>query len=212
MPQIKVWDGNDLTGEWQFTRKIDGVRAFLHPTQALSRADKPLHNLNKFLPYNGVRDVEVYLGSWVNTIHAVRSHSQVEIKPEHIYELDPVDPRLLIKTWDCPDAGFIKWHMQDEIKKGYEGLVLRQGDFWLKVKPIQTFDVVVTGTIPGKGRHEGRIGALITNMGNVGTGLTDLERSEHFVGKTIEVECMELTPDGYFRHPRYIRQRPDKDL
>ena len=31
------------------------------------------------------------------------------------------------------------------------------------------------------------------------------------IGKTIEVEVMELTPTGKFRHPRFMRLRPDKD-
>ncbi len=30
------------------------------------------------------------------------------------------------------------------------------------------------------------------------------------VGKTIEIACMGLTPDGRFRHPRFIRLRLDK--
>jgi len=49
-------------------------------------------------------------------------------------------------------------------------------------------------------------------MGNVGTGLTDDQRRQFWAKPplTIEVECMELTPDGKFRHPRFKRERFDK--
>jgi len=59
------------------------------------------------------------------------------------------------------------------------------------------------------------MGALMTDMGKVGTGFTDMERQEWWikrnsrVGTVIEVECMQLTPDGLFRHPRFVRWRPD---
>nr|WP_283842052.1 hypothetical protein [Bradyrhizobium sp. KB893862 SZCCT0404] len=112
--------------------------------------------------------------------------------------------------------------MNCQIAKGYEGLVLRQGDVWLKVKPTETYDVLVTGIIEGTGKHKGRMGALMTPMGKVGTGFSDAERvtfwnyckepddGRGIMGETIEVECMKLTDDGKFRHPRFVRVRPDK--
>jgi ATP-dependent DNA ligase len=99
------------------------------------------------------------------------------------------------------------------VSQGYEGLVLRQGDRWLKVKPKETYDVLVTGIVEGTGKYAGKLGALITDMGKVGTGFTDKDREDLFtlpINTIIEVECMELTPKGKFRHPRFIRVRYDK--
>ena len=97
---------------------------------------------------------------------------------------------------------------------GYEGLVIFTDKYMYKVKPEETFDVVVTGVIPGAGKHLGRMGALTTEMGDVGTGFTDIEREqfteEFIVNQTIEVSCMMLTPDGKFRHARFCRLREDK--
>jgi DNA ligase-1 len=98
-----------------------------------------------------------------------------------------------------------------QVAAGDEGLVVRQGNRWLKVKPINTFDVPVIGSIPGRGKHTGRMGALITPMGNVGTGFTDEQRgTEYPEGTIIEVESQGLTPDEKFRFPRFIRVRFDK--
>jgi len=53
-------------------------------------------------------------------------------------------------------------------------------------------------------------------MGKVGVGFSDVERETWWTpvfrrpGIIIEVECMELTPAGRFRHPRFIRIREDK--
>jgi ATP-dependent DNA ligase len=51
-------------------------------------------------------------------------------------------------------------------------------------------------------------------MGKVGTGFSDAMRKEDWnsrIGEFIEVECMQLTPDGKFRHPRFLKRRWDKN-
>lgn len=216
--KIKTWDGEPLPGPWLVTYKIDGVRAFLTPEGARSRADKPLYNLGTFLPSEGERDVEVYLGSFEDSISAVRTQTHKDIPVSAIYSLSPIDHRLIVGGMESPDAVCINKALDEALKLGYEGLVLRNKTTWIKVKPIQTFDVQVTAIIEGEGQHEGRMGALRTAMGKVGTGFTVSDRNMWWkdrgslVGSVIEVECMQLTPDGKFRHPRYLRQRPDHSL
>lgn len=98
---------------------------------------------------------------------------------------------------------------------GYEGLVLRQGDVWLKVKPEETHDVPIIGFIESK-KRPGHIGAVMTPNGKVGVGFTIDERrilwTEQDVYKNVimEVSCMQLTADGKFRHGRFVRFRWDK--
>ncbi len=104
--------------------------------------------------------------------------------------------------------------MAKAVAKGYEGLILRQDKRWLKVKPIDTFDVEILSLIEGKGKYKGKLGALVTSLGNVGTGFTDEEREDiwenKYIGNTVEVSYMHLTEDGKFRHPRFLRIRFDK--
>jgi len=115
---------------------------------------------------------------------------------------------------DHPGPEFIKFLLANVLKRGAEGLILRQGDKWLKVKPTITYDLVVTGYQPGTGKHTGRMGALITDMCKVGTGFKDVERdkftAEYIVGKIIEVKGMGVTEAGKLRHPRFVRLRLDK--
>jgi hypothetical protein len=76
---------------------------------------------------------------------------------------------------------------QKVLEENFEGLVLRV-DGAIKVKPVHTVDLAVIGYTMGTGRHEGRMGALITAFrntegrflyaGKVGTGFTDLDRDE----------------------------------
>lgn len=97
------------------------------------------------------------------------------------------------------------------VSQGHEGLIL---DKKFKVKTEETWDVPIIGVVPGKKKYTGMMGALITPMGKVGTGFTDAQRKEDWhsrIGMMIEVGCMQLTPDGKFRHARYHRLRWDKN-
>ena len=79
----------------------------------------------------------------------------------------------------------------------------------LKVKPKNAVNATVIGSESGKGKHLGRLGALICRLGSgkkvkVGTGFSDHER-EHppVVGDVILIEYTELTKNGIPRFPRY---------
>ena len=210
MIKPKAWNGKDLFGEWVVTRKLDGVRALMDEDgSVVSRAGKPLYNLShlKF------RDAEIFLGSWEKTVSAVRTLQRDNIPEECVYSLSPLDDRLYLETTTDPTKEYIELLLSERLSLGEEGLVLRKGDTWVKVKGIETFDVEILHVIPGKGKHEGRMGALLTEKGKVGTGFTDEDRkkfSRGCEGTIIEVECMGLTPQGKFRHPRFVRERFDK--
>jgi hypothetical protein len=191
------------------TLKIDGVRAHATPQGVMSRAGKPLHNVT--LP-EGVMVAEIYCGSWEATVSAVRTHNSAPVSQQHVYKLQPeIDERLIEATGDV-DAHTVDMIFAAAREEGYEGLVIHAGGLLYKVKGEETYDVEVTGVIPGKGKHTGRMGALVTTMGKVGTGFTDAQRSEHWApGMVIEVACMEITPGGVFRHARFKRRRFDKE-
>lgn len=226
MITCKAWRGDDLRGEWQALRKLDGVRALvvhdkprgLHRWRVLSRHGKPLYNLTHLVSY--FTDAEVWLGSFKATIQAVRTQAPVRVPRSAIYQLNPPDRRLSLGTVQNPTAAHIRHLLRKFKRAGEDGLVLRQGERWLKVKHEATYDVKVTGVQPGKGRHRGRMGALLTPRGKVGTGFSDDDRElqsapyekkgSFYVGKTIEVACAALTADGKFRHARFVRVREDK--
>lgn len=92
---------------------------------------------------------------------------------------------------------------------------------WLKIKGEETIDVRVTGVFEGTGKYEGQLGGLVVDVDGVdvrvGGGFSDGQRVDFWndqgsvVGRLIEVEYHEKTPDGSLRHPRFIRFRDDKD-
>lgn len=229
MIQPTLWNGKDLSGVWQVTLKIDGVQARWNPNSPgwRSRADKPLYNIPEPLDPKAYCVVEVYLGTLRDTVRAVRTQhlkpDTPKVERHHLYTLEePLDWRLnqgLVGTAHTGlSAMFIRSLLQGANKGGFEGLVLRQGDKWLKVKPKDGTDCLVTGYKEGTGKDAGSLGAVNTKYGWVGSGFSRAERKAFWarrevdlIGMTIEAEFMQKTPDGKFRHSRFIRERFDKE-
>jgi len=229
MPKGKVmgenkasnWKGVDLKGTWEFTRKLDGVRMLRDKDgNPVSRSGKPLYNLQD-IPKEIV-DAEIYDGDWDSSISLCRtSVSGSPVPKSKAFSILPLDPRLYLETVENPSAAYIKKCLEERIEAGDEGLILRKGMTWYKVKPKDTADVFVTGLQAGTGKHQGRMGALLTNYGKVGTGFNDAQRQwwqmmfdlhgmEWLTKQLIEVSFMEWSKYGKFRHPAYERHRTDK--
>jgi len=208
--KFKKYEGQTLTNA-TVSYKIDGVRAHNTPDGPVSRAGKPLYNLT--LP-DDIEVAEIYGGTWEQTISMVRTQVGAPVPESAIYSLRPnIDKRLVIGVYDTITPMEVA-HLFDVAKlQKLEGLIIESEGLLYKVKGTETFDVPVIGVQEGTGRNLGRMGALLTPMGKVGGGFTDAHRELYYkdiIGKIIEVECMELTPDGKFRHPRFVRLREDK--
>ena len=90
----------------------------------------------------------------------------------------------------------------------------------LKVKKFHDAEARVVGQEEGKGRNEGRLGALVCVMMNdntkqfkVGTGFTDSEReweNAPRIGSNITYRYFELTKAGLPRFPTFQRVRPSE--
>ena len=211
-PHPKPWNGKDLKGIWDIGIKIDGARMLRCPKgNPVSRAGKPLYNLDHI--DSSIGDAEIYKDNWESSMSLVRSSvNGSPVKPEYVYQLWPVlDERLVLGTYENPTTEFLMTLMEAQVSQGYEGLIIRQGTKYYKVKPKDTADVRITGVQPGTGKHIGRMGALLTKYGKVGTGFTDAEREETWeIGSIIEAEYMEMTKANKMRHPRFLRRREDK--
>ncbi|MBR0866307.1 hypothetical protein JQ614_32280 [Bradyrhizobium diazoefficiens] len=218
----RSWDGKRLIGEWLVTLKVDGVRAIWDEKHGwLSRAGKELRNIPSWRPGHP-RDCEVFVNSFRDTIRATRTRNCKEDTPsitqEHLFGLADLDPRLHWGRLTHPEPATIRARLRCANNLGYEGLVLRRGDLWLKIKPAETHDVPITGYVEGRGKHRGRLGFVTTDKGAVGAGFSDAERellwaeakAGRLVGEVIEVSFMQFTPSGHFRHPVFVRMRPDK--
>jgi DNA ligase 1 len=123
-----------------------------------------------------------------------------------------------------------------EIEAGAEGIILKNLDSvyvedkkptnsWYKLKLVDTFDGLVTGYNAGTGKYEGMLGSLkvcqykdkqLIEVAEVG-GMTDelrksfkvrLDKGEKFI---IEFAAQEAEVHNRYRHPRFVRERTDKN-
>jgi DNA ligase-1 len=91
---------------------------------------------------------------------------------------------------------------------------------WMKVKPLETVDLEITGVREGTGKYKGMLGALEMKYKGqdvrAGTGFSDKERKEFWkhqkkiIGQIGEFEFMEETDDGKTRHAVFVRIRSYK--
>lgn len=124
----------------------------------------------------------------------------------------------------CRDAEHLQQKLTDIEAKGGEGLILRrpQSPYTvgrsrdiLKVKTYRDADAVVIGYRPGKGRHAGRLGALIVELPNgiqfaIGTGFKDAERDNPPpIGSTIKFKHHGFTKAGKPRFASFLRVRKE---
>jgi len=113
--------------------------------------------------------------------------------------------------------------LQQVVQGGGEGLVLHhadalwqagRSDFLRKLKVSQDEDARIIGHVPGKGRLNGRVGALLVEMPNgqrfaLGSGLTDAQREKPpEVGAWVTYRYRDRTPSGLPRFASFLRERP----
>ena len=88
-------------------------------------------------------------------------------------------------------------------------------DTLLKVKTHEDAEARVIGHLPGRGRHAGRMGALLVESKTgarfrLGTGFTDAQR-EHppALGEWVTYRFRGLSAAGVPRFASFLRVRPD---
>jgi DNA ligase-1 len=109
---------------------------------------------------------------------------------------------------------------------GGEGLMLRQpgsryelgrSSTLLKVKTFHDAEGRVVEHLPGRGRHAGRLGAVVVELPggltfSVGSGFTDDQRrNPPPIGSTVTFRYQELTDRGIPRFPSFVRVRSDAE-
>jgi DNA ligase-1 len=120
------------------------------------------------------------------------------------------------------DGAALRIWYEEVLRGGGEGLILHRadalwqggrGDAVLKLKPVADAEAVVVGHVPGRGRHQGRLGALQvrTEAGIeflIGTGLTDAQRAAPpAIGSTVTYTHRGLTASGVPRFASFVRVR-----
>ncbi len=120
------------------------------------------------------------------------------------------------------DQSALQRQLRQLVKAGGEGLMLHRADaLWaagrsdslFKLKPLPDEEGRVVGHLPGKGKHSGRLGALLLQMPGgqrfaLGTGFTDAQRkSPPAIGAVVTYRYRERTPAGLPRFASFLRVR-----
>lgn len=113
--------------------------------------------------------------------------------------------------------------LKQTVKEGGEGLVLHRvnalwspgrSDALFKLKPMPDEEARVLAHLPGKGRHAGRMGALLLALPDgqqfaLGTGFSDAQRAEPPpVGTFVTYRYRDRTPRGLPRFASFLREQP----
>jgi DNA ligase-1 len=121
-----------------------------------------------------------------------------------------------------PDAAALQALLRQTVQNGGEGLVLHRtnalwspgrSDALLKLKPMPDEEARVVAHLPGKGRNQGRMGALLLEMSNgqrfaLGTGFADAQRvNPPPVGSLVTYRYRDRTPRGLPRFASFLRIR-----
>jgi len=119
-----------------------------------------------------------------------------------------------------PHRAALQQRLAEVVRAGGEGLALHRADapyvtgrsdVLLKLKPLQDADAVVLAHLPGRGRHQGRLGALRVRRADgllfdIGTGLSDAQRgSPPAVGSLITYTHRGHTEAGVPRFASFLR-------
>lgn len=97
------------------------------------------------------------------------------------------------------------------LRKAGSAYEFKRSNMLLKVKSMHDAEAVVVGHDEGKGKHTGKLGALVCQLPTgkkfkVGTGFTDQERANPpKIGATITFGYFELTKGGIPRFPTFKR-------
>jgi DNA ligase-1 len=131
-------------------------------------------------------------------------------------------PYLLCKKENIENA-YIEF-----LSQGLEGAIVKnpyslyedkRSTSWMKLKEINSLDLVITSVFEGTGKYEGMMGGVIgvDQEGrlkvSVGTGFSDEQRLAFWderislIGRWIEIAYQNETVNDSVRHPRFIRFR-----
>jgi DNA ligase-1 len=120
------------------------------------------------------------------------------------------------------DRGSLRRRLDEVVRAGGEGLMLHRADApyvtgrsdaLLKLKPLLDSEAVVVAHLPGRGRHQGVLGALVVRSPEgtrfrIGTGFSDAQRRDPPpVGASVTYAYRGLTPAGVPRFASFVRVR-----
>ena len=129
---------------------------------------------------------------------------------------------VLVEQFHLADNAALQRKLAEVVRGGGEGLMLHRADApyitgrndaLLKLKPLDDAEATVIGYVPGKGKYEGKMGALKVETADgkrfqIGTGFKDAVRANPpAIGTQVTYTFRGLTKNGLPRFASYWRVR-----
>jgi len=129
---------------------------------------------------------------------------------------------VAVEQFRVADNAALKRKLAEIVRGGGEGLMLHRADApyitgrndaLLKLKPLDDAEATVIGYVAGKGKHEGKMGALQVETADgkrfqIGTGFSDAVRANPpAIGTLVTYTYSGLTNNGLPRSASYLRVR-----
>ncbi len=137
----------------------------------------------------------------------------------------PVSPWLApVRQFRVRDHAALQTLLRKTVRDGGEGLMLHRGaslyrglrsDDLLKVKTHDDAEARVVAHLPGQGKYQGLVGALLVETADgrrfrLGSGLSEADRrAPPPIGAWVTYRFRGLNPGGLPRFASYLRLRPD---
>ena len=222
-----------------YTRNKNVVRGLSHLKETLSMMPKGIH-------FDG--ELMVPGMSFQQSSGLIRSFNEVPECCYYVFDLPYIDEdqstrlatiKLILDDLKLPQVHLVDHNLIEgpaEIllyykrfrDQGYEGAMVKnihmpyvntRSHAWMKIKEIETYDVLCVGFFEGFGRLTGTLGGIIVDLDGVkvrvGGGFSDADRDhiwgnrDTYRGRVCEIAGQERTKDGSLRHPRFITWRDD---
>jgi DNA ligase-1 len=131
-------------------------------------------------------------------------------------------PLVAVEQFRLRDNAALKRKLAEIVRAGGEGLMLHRAgapyitgrnDALLKLKPLNDAEATVIGYVPGKGKYEGKMGALKVETPDgkrfqIGTGFTDAVRANPpVIGAQVTYTYRGFTKNGLPRFASFLRVR-----
>ena len=141
-----------------------------------------------------------------------------------IVDLANIPHLKAVMQFELKDEVALKLKLKQMVAKGAEGLMLHKADApyitgrsdaLLKLKPYYDAEAKVIGHTPGRGKHKGKLGALIVETPEgikfkLGTGFSDNQRENPpKIGSLVTCSYHDKTKNGKPKFASFLRVRVD---
>lgn len=176
-----------------------------------------------------VRKDEPMDAEWKNISYLVfelpNTEGDFEARTKHIAEIVKQANMSHLKAvthFRVKNEAELKTRLKKVVANGGEGLMLHRADAFyttgrsdalLKLKPLFDAEATVVAHTPGKGKHKGKLGALLVETPEgvrfkLGTGFSDAVRANPpKIGSLVTYTYRDTTPSGKPKFTSFLRER-----